>query len=48
MKITTTSQELFECFVDCVENGFSWTEVARITTDEVRALTGKIVGMIKL
>jgi len=47
MKITTTGQELFECCVDCVENGFSWNKVARITTDEVRALTGKIVGMIK-
>ena len=49
MKDTTTSKDLFEHAVHCVEkNNLSWNKIASIITDGAKAFLGKNVGMVKL
>ena len=49
LKDTTTGQDLFNAVENCVERtGLVWNNMASVTTDGARALTGKNVGLVKL
>ena len=49
LKDTTTGKDLYHAVENCIARiGLEWNNMASVTTDGARALTGKNVGLLKL